>query len=66
VTVGKVRIIAQSQRQAEQLAAYLARVSGGQVVFRSPARRGDASDQWLMYGAVELPPERKEQTHDSR
>jgi len=51
--VGKIRIIAGSQRQVEQLATYLNRVSGGQVVLRDPAR-GDASDQWVVHGRVEL------------
>ncbi len=57
--IGSIRIIARTQAEAEEIAGYLHRISGGHVWFRLPER--GQKDQWLAYGEVDVPPE-----HDTR
>ena len=51
---GQIRLIAQSQEEAYELAGYLNRITRGAVWFYRP-RQGRV--EWLVYGEIELPPE---------
>jgi len=55
---GEIRITAATQEEAEEIAGYLNRISGGAVWFYRPR---EGRREWLVYGEVDVPPE-----HDTR
>jgi hypothetical protein len=53
VIAGQLRIVAKTKDEAEEIAAYLHRLSGGRAWFGRPkqGREGD----WIAVGEVEMP-----------
>jgi len=63
---GSIRIVARTREEAEEIAGYLNRISGGNVWFERPKR----GRMWLVYGEVTVPSEHdtrtwKEGTHEN-
>ena len=56
---GQIRSVAKTREEAEEIAGYLHRISGGNVWFHRP--RPGRDTEWLAYGEVGVPPE-----HDTR
>ena len=52
--VDKLRIIAKTKEEAEEIAGYLNRRTGGNASFYR-AKLGQKDGEWIAYGDIELP-----------
>jgi len=62
--VGKLRIIAKTKEEAEEIAGYLYRHTGGKASFFR-AKIGQ-KDEWIVYGDIEVPDQEDTRTWHTR
>lgn len=63
--IGKLRIIAKTKEEAEEIAGYLNRRTGGNASFFR-AKLGRRDGEWICYGDVELPAQEDTRTWNTR